>query len=160
MAIQTKSKRYTFLVDTPIGLLAGISENDCLQSVDFVMRNRATLKPVTAFDREIVRQLKAYFKDPVFHFDLPLATAASEFQQRLRRQLLKVKPGSPETYGSMAKRLQSAPRAVGAALRANPVPVVVPCHRVIAANDLGGFSGKRSGRLPAIKRWLLQHEQC
>lgn len=107
----------------------------------------------------MARQLDAYFRDPHFRFDLPLGEATSDFQARLRKQLLKVRPGKPETYGSLAKRLGSAPRAVGAALRANPVPLVVPCHRVVAANDLGGFSGHRTGRLPAIKRWLLQHEQ-
>lgn len=130
-----------------------------LQSIDFLNNSATEILPATDFDREVVHQLKAYFLDPGFRFDLPLANAASDFQLRLRRQLLRVKPGKPETYGSMAERLGSAPRAVGAALRANPLPVVVPCHRVVAANDLGGFSGSRTGRLPAIKRWLLRHEQ-
>ena len=159
MAVRNKTKRYTFLVDSPIGRLGVVTDKHRLCSLDFVRPSASLVKPVEAFDVEVARQLKAYFHDPHFKFSLPLCDAASDFQQRLRKQLLKIKPGRHETYGSMARHLASAPRAVGAALRANPVPLVVPCHRVVGANDTGGFSGKRHGRLPAIKRWLLDHEK-
>lgn len=159
MAIRDKTKRYTFLVDSPVGRLGVVTDEGRLCTVDFVTASARLVKPVKSFDVEVARQLQAYFRDPNFKFSLALCDAASDFQQRLRRQLVKTKPGKPETYGSMAQRLGSAPRAVGAALRANPVPLVVPCHRVVGANDTGGFSGKRHGRLPAIKRWLLNHEQ-
>ena len=159
MAIRDKTKRYTFLVDSPIGCLGVITDEGRLCAIDFVTASAKPVKPVQSFDVEVARQLQAYFRDPNFKFSLPLCDAASDFQQRLRKQLIKTRPGKPETYGSMAQRLGSAPRAVGAALRANPVPLVVPCHRVVGANDTGGFSGKRHGRLPAIKRWLLNHEQ-
>lgn len=159
MAIRDKTKRLTFLVDSPIGRLGVVTRDGRLCSVDYLTGSAALKKPVESFDKEVAAQLQAYFRDPRFKFTLPLCAAASDFQQRLRKQLTKIKPGRPETYGSMAQRLGSAPRAVGAALRANPVPLVVPCHRVVAANDVGGYSGKRHGRLPAIKRWLLNHEQ-
>ncbi|MBE9515374.1 MAG: methylated-DNA--[protein]-cysteine S-methyltransferase [Proteobacteria bacterium] len=159
MAIRVKTKRHTFLVDSPVGRLGVTTHEGRLQSIDFLTASAALAPPVEPFDKEVAKQLQAYFQNPDFTFSLPLCDAASDFQQRLRKQLLKVKPGKPETYGSMAQYLNSAPRAVGAALRANPVPLVVPCHRVIAATDIGGFSGKRSGRLPAIKQWLLNYEQ-
>ena len=62
------------------------------------------------------------------------------------------------TYRDLAEQLGSVPRAVGQACRANPCPIVVPCHRVVAVKGLGGFAGDRAGRKLAIKRWLLRHE--
>jgi methylated-DNA-[protein]-cysteine S-methyltransferase len=63
------------------------------------------------------------------------------------------------TYGELAQRLKSSARAVGNACRRNPIAIVVPCHRVVAASGDGGFMGKRTGHALAIKRWLLAHER-
>jgi methylated-DNA-[protein]-cysteine S-methyltransferase len=68
--------------------------------------------------------------------------------------------GQTRTYGEVARELGSAARAVGQACRANPCPIVVPCHRVVGRHGLGGFAGDHQGSRLAIKRWLLHHEGC
>ncbi len=88
----------------------------------------------------------------------PLRPQGSPFQQRVWNALLQIPAGSQVTYGELAKRLGTAPRAVGGACRANPIPLLIPCHRVVAAQGLGGFAGRREGRWVAFKQWLLTHE--
>jgi methylated-DNA-[protein]-cysteine S-methyltransferase len=115
--------------------------------------------PKIALAKEAVRQLRAYLKDPTFKFGLPLAAAGTRFQRKVWAEIADIPPGHTTTYGELAKAVKSAPRAVGGACGANPYPVVVPCHRVIAAGGgIGGFAHQRDGLLLDIKRWLLEHE--
>ena len=108
---------------------------------------------------EVVRQLSAWFEHPRHRFDLPLAPAPTPFQRRFRDALLTVPPGEVVTYGELARRLRSAPRAVGGACGANPLPIVVPCHRVVAADGIGGYGrDDGDGEAVAFKRWLLGRE--
>jgi methylated-DNA-[protein]-cysteine S-methyltransferase len=106
----------------------------------------------------VLRQLGAYFRDPRFRFDLPMESAGTPFQRRVWEVLRAIPSGETRTYGALAAELGTSPRAVGGACRANPVPLVVPCHRVVAADGLGGFSGATAGPRLAAKRWLLVHE--
>lgn len=105
-------------------------------------------------------QLGAWFSDPAFVFRLPLAMPRTAFQARLRDALCATQPGETLTYGDLAKQLSSAPRAVGQALGSNPLPIIVPCHRIISAgkNRLTGFDHTREGPLLTMKAWLLDHE--
>lgn len=88
----------------------------------------------------LAQWLDAYFS----HTDLPLlplmAKARSPFQHRLRKVLLDIPAGETSTYGEIAQQLNSSPRAVGQALGANPLPILVPCHRIVARHGLGGFA--------------------
>jgi len=104
------------------------------------------------------RQLQRYAEDPEWRFSLPLQTRGTPFQQRLWDALRGIPPGRHQTYGQLARALNSAPRAVGQACRRNPVPIVVPCHRVLAAGGVGGFAGASAGEKLDIKRALLAHE--
>jgi methylated-DNA-[protein]-cysteine S-methyltransferase len=106
----------------------------------------------------IHRQLNEYFESRATDFDLPLALQGTLFQRRLWAELIRIPFGQTRTYGEIARLLGSSPRAVGQACRANPCPIVVPCHRVVAIKGLGGFAGDTSGRKLAVKRWLLDHE--
>ncbi len=103
-------------------------------------------------------QLAAYLADGSASFDLALDLGGTPFQQRVWAAIRAIPAGATRTYKDLAGQVGSAPRAVGQACRANPCPIVVPCHRVVAVKGLGGFAGDRSGRLLAIKRWLLRHE--
>ena len=108
---------------------------------------------------EAVRQLQAYLADPAFVFSLPLQSAGTTFQRRVWAEIAAIPLGRVDTYGQLAKNLKNAPRAVGQACGANPYPLVVPCHRVVAAKSgLGGFNRQRGGFLLEVKRWLLRHE--
>lgn len=118
-------------------------------------------KPVTGYAKEVVNQLEHYFKDPGWRFTLNMGKEGTEFQQRVWKKLQDIPHNKKYTYGDVAKSLSSSPRAVGGACRSNPVPIVVPCHRVVAINGLGGFCGtknKNSKKLQ-IKQWLLEHEK-
>jgi len=108
----------------------------------------------------IRQQLGTWFADPAFVFQLPLAMPRTAFQARLRDALCATRSGETLTYGDLAKQLDSAPRAVGQALGSNPIPIIVPCHRIISAgkNRLTGFDHTREGPLLTMKAWLLEHE--
>ena len=105
-------------------------------------------------------QIQAYLENPRFEFDLPLRLAGTHHQLGVWEAMQRIPAGSLRTYGELARELRSSARAVGGACGANPIPVVVPCHRVVAANGgIGGFMGARDdGFELSIKRWLLGHE--
>jgi methylated-DNA-[protein]-cysteine S-methyltransferase len=101
-------------------------------------------------------QLQDYFDGKRLTFDLPLAPEGSAFQKRVWAALCAIPSGETRSYADIARAIGSAPRAVGGANGANPIPLFIPCHRVIAADgSLGGYSG---GDGPATKRFLLNHE--
>ena len=105
-------------------------------------------------------QLQSYLDNPRFRFDLPLALSGTRHRLEVWEAMQRIAPGKTRTYGEIAAELRSSARAVGGACGANPIPVVVPCHRVIGANHaIGGFMGAKSeGFELGIKRWLLEHE--
>lgn len=108
---------------------------------------------------EVERQLRAYLADPEFRFELPLRPAGTAFQRRVWAQIAAIPARCTRSYGELARDLHNAPRAVGQACGANPYPLAVPCHRVIASGGgLGGFARQRGGFLLGVKRWLLAHE--
>ncbi|MCU7905438.1 MAG: methylated-DNA--[protein]-cysteine S-methyltransferase [Candidatus Thiodiazotropha sp. (ex Epidulcina cf. delphinae)] len=106
----------------------------------------------------VVDAIEAYLHDPTWRFDLDLILLGTAFQQRVWKALQAIPPGRPLTYGRLAEKIGSGARAVGNACRANPCPLVIPCHRVVGVNGLGGFAGERGGEKLEIKRWLLRHE--
>jgi methylated-DNA-[protein]-cysteine S-methyltransferase len=117
------------------------------------------LAPKNALAAETVRQLRAYFSDADFAFSLPLRPSGTAFQRRVWQAIAAIPKHQTRTYGEVAKALHNAPRAVGQACGANPFPLVVPCHRVIAAGGaLGGFARNGGDFMLDVKRWLLAHE--
>ncbi len=128
-----------------------------LAGIDYV-HDLPAQDPTDNISEEVVRQLGCYFEDPQWCFDLPLDLAGTQFQQRLWQALNKVPPGTVDTYGQLAHRLNSGAQAVGQACRRNPVPVVVPCHRIVSRQGLGGYAGEIDGEKMSIKRALLAHE--
>jgi methylated-DNA-[protein]-cysteine S-methyltransferase len=116
-----------------------------------------------ALAREAARQIEAYLADPSFVFDLPFKLLDTAFRCRVWQMIADIPCGATRTYGDLARDLASAPRAVGQACGANPLPILVPCHRVVATGKgfnggLGGFAHSRGGFLIETKRWLLHHE--
>uniref|UniRef100_A0A450S0R7 methylated-DNA--[protein]-cysteine S-methyltransferase n=1 Tax=Candidatus Kentrum sp. FW TaxID=2126338 RepID=A0A450S0R7_9GAMM len=107
---------------------------------------------------DVVAQLDRYFEDPQWCFKLPLTLGGTPFQRRVWRALQSIPPGETVAYGTLANALGTSARAVGNACRANPIPIIIPCHRVVGAHDTGGFMGSRTNGPLAIKRWLLMHE--
>jgi methylated-DNA-[protein]-cysteine S-methyltransferase len=144
------------VVDSPIGPLGLVASDSGLQAVLFDGRS---VRPEgsSPFLTEAARQLDAYFARELLAFDLPLELAGTEFQRRCWLALESIPYGQTVSYGEQARRLglgSDAARAVGAANGSNPLPIVLPCHRVIGADgSLTGFGGGLH-----IKRFLLEHE--
>jgi methylated-DNA-[protein]-cysteine S-methyltransferase len=103
-------------------------------------------------------ELERYLNDPSYQPRIDLDIRGTPFQERVWATLLATPPGVTRRYGELADELGSSARAVGGACRANPVAIVIPCHRVVAARGLGGFDGRVSGEKMDVKRWLLRHE--
>ncbi len=142
----------------PFGLIGIEASADAVLSLDRIVHPwRSTM------ENEVLRaaraQLEAYFADPRVDFDLPLAMPGTAHQQKVWRALQRIPPGQVRTYGELARELNSGPRAVGNACRTNPIAIIVPCHRVVGANDVGGYMGSRTGVGLDMKRWLLAHER-
>ena len=116
------------------------------------------LTPKNALAERAARQLERYREDADTRFDLPLTIEGTPFQRRLWAALCEIPRGKTLTYGALARRLDAEPRAVGQACGDNRLPIVIPCHRVVAANGIGGFAHSTSGYLLEAKRWLLAHE--
>ena len=144
------------LIDTPIGAVRVSLEEGVLTGVDLEPESPSD-EPVEVA-KAVAEQLTAYFRDGSARFDLPLDLRGTPFQKRVWKALRGIPPGETVTYGALARELGTSARAIGGACRANPCPIVVPCHRVVARNGLGGFAGDTGGRRLAVKRWLLRHE--
>lgn len=143
---------------SPVGWLAIAANDSQLLSLQWVQATQPSAPP-SALIQQTLQQLQAYFADPTYRFDLPLAPAASPFQQGVRELLQQIPSGQSLTYGAAAQRLGNVARAIGQACRANPLPIIVPCHRIVAAQGLGGFNGHTSGDFIDTKQWLLNHER-
>jgi methylated-DNA-[protein]-cysteine S-methyltransferase len=152
---------YWHEIDSPVGrlLLAGDGESliqVCFQSGPRPLAPHGRWRADPAPFRAAVAQLEEYFAGKRRSFELPLAPRGTEFQRRVWRALIEIPYARTESYGELARRIgkPSASRAVGLANGANPLPIIVPCHRVIGADgSLTGFGGG----LP-IKRKLLALE--
>jgi methylated-DNA-[protein]-cysteine S-methyltransferase len=144
---------------TPIGALTIYCRHEFLTEIKFTSLNNKLCGIHNAFSREVTRQIDAYFKSADFQFDLPLNYSATPHQEKVWRALMDIPRGRVKTYGELATLLHSSPRAIGQACGANPIPIVIPCHRVISKAGLGGFMRQSQGESLDIKRQLLAHEQ-
>ncbi len=150
--------QFQAVVDTPFTRLGIRCHEGNLCHIDFLSREVA-LKPPEADDVvEVICQLERYFDNPNWRFDLPLSLGGTHFQRSVWQAMQQIPVGETRSYGQIAMLLKSSPRAVGGACRVNPCPIVVPCHRIIAANGLGGFDGQLVGEKMDIKRGLLTYE--
>jgi methylated-DNA-[protein]-cysteine S-methyltransferase len=125
--------------DTPLGRLSLFEEGGALTALDWGGK-RSTGEP-TSLLLEARRQLGAYFAGKLRQFDLPMAPAGSPFELRVWQLMAEIPYGETRRYGELAAELGAVPRAIGQACGRNPLPILIPCHRVLAAQGLGGYSG-------------------
>ena len=118
------------------------------------------MAPRNRLAERAARQIERYRADPDTVFDLPLQRCGTPFQRDVWRALERIPRGQTRSYGALARSLGTAARAVGQACGENRFPVVIPCHRVVAASGIGGFAHARGGYLLEAKRWLLAHERA
>ncbi|MEA2078565.1 MAG: methylated-DNA--[protein]-cysteine S-methyltransferase [Pseudomonadota bacterium] len=146
------------VIDSPVGRLGIQMQGKALSRLVFLSARHRLIEADTEQASEVLCSLKAYFENPGQTLEVAVQLSGTPFQHRVWQGLSSIPVGKIMTYGALAARLRSSARAVGNACRRNPVPIVVPCHRVVAANGLGGFAGDSQGRLVSVKRCLLEHE--
>jgi len=154
-----KIANYQAKIAAPFAVLGVRTEKDWLVGIDYLSINTPLLAPLNPFAREVCKQLRSYLIEPNFVFDLSLYIDGTAHQRRVWQAIQVIRSGETSSYAEIATQVHSAPRAVGGACGANKLPIVIPCHRVIAKNgELGGFMNASKGHPLEIKRWLLRHE--
>lgn len=147
---------YDVLVDAPFGFV-GISAHGMQVDIVFLSQPVETKPNPSKITLQIADQIQHYFANPQAYFNLPLVYKGTPFQRKVWSMISAIPSGQTRTYGELALMVGSGPRAVANACGANHLPLVVPCHRVVAKTGLGGFMrGVEEG--VSIKKWLLQHE--
>jgi methylated-DNA-[protein]-cysteine S-methyltransferase len=137
---------------TPVGDLTVSEEDGAIVALDWGWGRDQTETPLLLRARA---QLHAYFDGELTAFDLPVAPAGTPYRRAVWQALQTIPYGATRTYGQVAALAGGSPRSVGTANGANPIPIIIPCHRVLASNGLGGYSG---GDGTDTKRYLLDLE--
>ncbi len=149
---------YQAKLTVPFGVL-GIRCDECsLLGIDFLSATEKSQHATNAFAQTVCEQLLAYFANPDTKFSVPLMPAGTAHQQKVWQVMCNIPRGETRSYGEIASELHSAAQAVGQACGANPIPILIPCHRIVGKSGLGGFMRHASGESVDIKRWLLVHE--
>ncbi|CAM3215945.1 methylated-DNA--[protein]-cysteine S-methyltransferase [Cupriavidus taiwanensis] len=150
---------YDAILSAPFGKIGVRTDGARIRAIVYLPGHVEGLAPADALTQRLAEQLAAYYDDPDAVFDVPLAAAGSAFQQRVWQAICAVPRGATTTYGTIADTIGAMPRAVGQACGQNPFPILVPCHRVVSARGIGGFSHHaEDGFYLDVKRWLLRHE--
>jgi methylated-DNA-[protein]-cysteine S-methyltransferase len=153
------SPNYAAKFRTPFAVLGIRTSGGKVTAIEYLATGERAFAPTDPVAERAVRAFERYLKDPHYRFALPLAPSGTPFQRRVWDAIAAIPVGESRTYGEIARTVRSAPRAVGQACGANPIALVVPCHRVVGSMGmLGGFMNAAEGDPLAIKRWLLTHE--
>lgn len=151
--------QHSTIISSPIGKIGLIVDRQHLIQLDFLPSDTPVRGAADETSQHICREIEKYFSDPNSTLSGIIYTPqGTPYQQKVWHALTTIPAGTTLTYGELAQTLQTSPRALGQACRKNPIPLLVPCHRVVAAHHIGGYAGARSGELLNIKTWLLRHE--
>ena len=149
---------YDAIIEFPKMKVAVRTREERVAEISYLPPHVATRTPANTLAARAAEQLAQYRENPNTQFDLPLLVEGTEFQRRLWDALCEIPRGKTLTYGELAQRLGVDARAIGQACGDNRLPIVIPCHRVVAADGIGGFAHATGGYLVEAKRWLLMHE--
>lgn len=152
-------KNYQASIKTPFAHLGLCFRDNQLTAIDFIESDKE-IEPCNKTAANVCHQIMRYIESPQAHeaFEIICSLNGTAFQRKVWNELTKIPPGKVVTYGQLAKKLGTSARAVGNACRKNPIPLVIPCHRVVSMNGMGGYAGHTQGELLQVKSWLLQHE--
>jgi methylated-DNA-[protein]-cysteine S-methyltransferase len=153
---------FDVIVEFPRMKVAVKTRADRVVEIRYLPLSSCVVPPKNALADRAARQLQRYREDPDARFDLPLAIEGSPLERAVWEAMCAIPRGKTRTYGELARELEAAhfatPRAIGQACGDNRLPIVIPCHRVVAADGIGGFGHSTGGYLLEAKRWLLAHE--
>lgn len=151
------AKNYDAVIPAPFGAVGICTQDDFLTEVTLLPIAQVEKSSSNVFIQYVANQIGQYFQNPQASLDVPFAVKGTPFQRRVWRAIAAIPCGQTLTYGELADKVSSGPRAVANVCGANQVPLLIPCHRVVAKNGLGGFmQGKENGL--KVKQWLLHHE--
>ena len=145
-------------VDFPRMKVAVATRDGRVVEIRYLPPGASTISARNALAERAAGQLERYRADPDATFDLPLAIEGTPFQNSVWQAMCAIPRGRTRTYGDLAREIGGEARAVGQACGDNRLPIVIPCHRVVAADGVGGFAHATEGYLIEAKRWLLAHE--
>jgi methylated-DNA-[protein]-cysteine S-methyltransferase len=151
--------RYSLILSSPLGTLGLILQESKLIRLELLTKDDGFKIPKDTLSRHITNQFSLYFNDPLHKFDLNINPLGTPFQQSAWEAMCTIPSGKTLSYGQLSKQLKTGPRAIGQACRTNPLPIIIPCHRIVGATDIGGYSGAKNGRWLEVKKWLLTHEK-
>ena len=152
------STTYDLVLVSPLGKLGVRLVHGAVSRLDYLSPSVPLKAARSRAGLRIARAIEHYFTHPDRPVTVPLAPAGTPFQHRVWSLLQAIPPGETRTYADLAGLLDSGARAVGNACRRNPVSIIVPCHRVVAAGGMGGYGGRTDPRGIWRKHWLLAHE--
>jgi methylated-DNA-[protein]-cysteine S-methyltransferase len=153
-------QRHHARLKAPFAVLGIRTLGERVTDIEYLPAGAATLAPLNALAEQACVEIERYLGDPEYRMRVPFELEGTAFQCRVWNAIASIGPGRTLTYSDLARELRTAPRPVGGACGANRLPLVIPCHRVIGANGIGGFMNARSGTPLDVKRWLLRHEGC
>lgn len=154
--MKSDKKSLIAYTDTPIGFLKIFFEPEKLSVIRILKEEKLKIKEIPPFAEEFIKELNLYFYGELFEFKYPFRILCkSEFQKKVLLKISEIPYGETITYKELAYELKTSPRAIGQALKRNPLPIILPCHRVLKTNgEIGGYSfGKYA------KEWLINHEK-
>lgn len=148
---------YDVIVSAPFGAIGISIESDYVVGIQLFPSQQSLREATNQCAQHVVHQISQYFTQAGSTLDIPYVVSGTPFQKRVWKAISEIPFGQVLTYAELAQKVGSGPRAVANACGANRVPLLIPCHRVVAKNGLGGFMQGIDGGLK-IKEWLLAHE--
>lgn len=151
--------KYQAVISAPFGKLGIRCSDTDLLGIEFLPGKTKVQAPRGGMAKTICAELESWLADARHEIDLPFELGGTHHQCNVWQAMLDIPVGQTLTYGQLAKKIGSSAQAVGQACGSNPIPIVIPCHRVVARSGLGGFMKHAAGESLDIKRWLLDHER-
>ena len=154
-------EKYEMVFISPIGPIGVNSSNEHIIKIKFAL-NLIEIKPKNLFLKKVSDQLDLYFKKKLTKFTIPYILSGTNYQKRVLKEVSGICFGDKKTYSDIAQKINTHPRPVGNACRENPIQLLIPCHRVIGKNNIGGFSGgdiRDGGNMIVVKKKLLALER-
>jgi methylated-DNA-[protein]-cysteine S-methyltransferase len=155
--LKPSTQHHEVIINAPFGAVSINIQNECVIGVTLFPTQRTVRDIDGLFAQNLKKQIAQYFQNADARIKLPFKVAGTQFQQRVWKAISAIPVGQVLTYSELAHEVGSGPRAVANACGANKLPLLIPCHRVVAKSGLGGFMQSVPDGLK-IKEWLLAHE--
>ena len=149
---------YDVTVEFPKFKVGVATRDGVVTSLKYLPSSSPSVAAKNPLAEKAAQQLEAYKRDANSAFDLPVMIEGTELQKAVWRAMCAIPRGKTRTYGDVGKELGADARDIGQCCGDNRLPLVIPCHRIVAADGIGGFAHATSGYLVETKRWLLMHE--